>query len=133
MRKRHRIPLARQALAILKGLREITGGGVLVFPSIRTVKRPISENTLNAALRRLGFAKDEMTSHGFRSTASTLLNESEKWGADAIERSLGHQDKDEVRRAYARGQHWDERVRMMAWWADQLDELRNGGKSTISQ
>ena len=128
MRRPHRIPLPRQAIAMLEGLREHTGNGTLVFPSIRSVRRPISENTLNAALRRLGFAKDEMTSHGFRSAASSILNESGLWSADCIERALAHQDKNEVRRAYARGQHWDERTRMMQWWADRLDELRQGAK-----
>ena len=88
--------------------------------------RPISENTLNGALRRLGYAKDEMTSHGFRAVASTLLNESGKWSADAIERALAHQDQDAVRRAYSRGRHWEERVRMMQWWADHCDTMRQG-------
>ncbi len=85
---------------------------------------PMSENTLNAALRRLGFGADEMTSHGFRTIASTLLNESGQWSPDAIERALAHQDSNAVRRAYARGEYWDERVRMAKWWADHLDELR---------
>ncbi|CAM5771371.1 integrase arm-type DNA-binding domain-containing protein [Bosea minatitlanensis] len=132
MRQEHRIPLPSQALAILKDLKTLTGNGKLVFPGYgisggegRTVApRPISENTLNAALRRMGFGADEMTSHGFRAAASTLLNESGKWSADAIERALAHQDKDAVRRAYARGQHWDERVQMAQWWADELDRLK---------
>ena len=86
--------------------------------------RPISDGTLNAALRRLGYAKDEATSHGFRATASSLLNESGRWHPDAIERQLAHIEGDEVRAAYARGEHWDERVSMMHWWADYLDQLR---------
>ena len=124
MRRQHRSPLPPQAIEILRRLQEITGKGRLAFPSIRTVMRPISENTLNAALRRLGYGQDEATSHGFRATASTLLNESGMWNADAIERQLAHVDADAVRRAYARGEHWDERVRMMQWWADYLAGLR---------
>jgi len=124
MRRPHRVPLPKQALAILGALKEQTGDGKLVFPSLRTNRRPISENTTNAALRRMGFAQTEMTSHGFRAAASTMLNESGKWSPDAIERALAHQDEDEVRRAYARGEHWDERVRMAQWWANHLDVLR---------
>jgi integrase len=86
----------------------------------------MSENTINAALRRLGFKKDEMTGHGFRSTASSILNECGLWNADAIERQLAHVDSDSVRRAYARADFWDERVRMMTYWADRLDEMRAG-------
>jgi integrase len=81
---------------------------------------------MNAALRRLGYGKDEMTPHGFRASASTLLNESGKWGSDAIERQLAHLEQNDVRRAYARGEHWEERVRMACWWADYLDQLRSG-------
>ena len=87
----------------------------------------MSENTINAALRRLGFKQDEMTAHGFRSAASSILNESGLWNPDAIERQLAHVDADSVRRAYARADFWDERVRMMSWWADKCDELRRGG------
>ncbi len=124
MRRPHRVPLPRQAVAILQDLKPVTGFGPLVFPGTRTATRPISDNTLNAALRRLGYAKDEVTAHGFRATASTLLNESGKWNPDAIERQLAHVEENDVRRAYARGEHWDERVEMMQWWADRLDELR---------
>lgn len=129
MRREHRLPLARQTVAILTALQPMTQQGKegLLLPSVRTVSRPMSENTLNAALRRLGYDKNEATAHGFRATASTLLNESGKWSADAIERALAHQDRDAVRRAYARGEHWEERVRMMQWWADKLDALRDGG------
>ena len=88
----------------------------------------ISENTINAALRRMGYPKDQMTAHGFRTSASSLLNESGKWNPDAIERQLGHAETDDVRRAYARGEHWDERIRMMQSWADYLDQLRSGAK-----
>ena len=130
MRKPHAVPLSCQSLAILAELRAITGGQEgyegFVFPSIRTRLRPMSENTLNAALRRLGYASDEMTAHGFRATASTLLNESGKWSIDAIERALAHGHSDAVRGAYARGQHWDERIAMAKWWSDHLDTLRSG-------
>ena len=88
MRTEHVVPLSRQALAILKDAKILTGSGRYLFPSVRTLRRPMSENTLNAALRRMGYGKDEMTTHGFRSTASTLLNESGKWSPDAIERAL---------------------------------------------
>jgi integrase len=90
--------------------------------------RPISENTLNAALRRLGYSKDEATAHGFRATAATLLNESGKWNPDAIERQLAHVENNDGRRAYTRGEHWDERVKMMDWWVGYLNTLREGGK-----
>lgn len=128
MRREHRVPLPRQALAVLEGLAPITGHGDLVFPGLRGAKRPISENTMNAALRRMGYGQDDMTSHGFRAAASTLLNESGKFNPDAIERALAHQEADAVRRAYARGEHWQERVIMGQWWADHLDALRDGAK-----
>jgi len=124
MRRAHRIPLSKQALTILTMLQQITGKGRLVFPSVRTKAKPLSESTLNAALRRLGYSRDEATSHGFRATASTLLNESGKWNADAIERQLAHVESNSVRRAYARGEHWEERQLMMQWWADYLDTLK---------
>ncbi|MDA0220985.1 MAG: tyrosine-type recombinase/integrase [Proteobacteria bacterium] len=127
MRRAHRVPLPAQAVSILRALKQLTGRGALVFPSIRSVLRPMSENTLNAALRRMGYSKDEMTAHGFRATASTLLNESGRWAPDVIERQLGHQDTNEVRRAYARGDHWDERVRMLDWWAHHLDGIKSEG------
>ncbi len=127
MRRPHRVSLAPQALAILRSLREVPGNGRFLFPSNRSPKRCMSENTVNAALRRLGFSKDEMTGHGFRSAASSMLNESGLWSADAIERQLAHVDADSVRRAYARADYWEERIRMMAWWADRCDEMKRGG------
>ena len=129
MRKEHVVPLSCQAIAILKGLQPLTGQGGYVFPSVRTHRRPMSDNTINAGLRRLGYATDEMTAHGFRAMASTLLNESGKWNPDAIERALAHGDTDKVRAAYHRGAHWKERVAMAQWWSDYLDELRSGAKS----
>lgn len=128
MRREHKAPLPRQAIEHLKALQPLTGGGRYVFPAVGNHHRPMSENTLNAALRRLGYGQNEMTSHGFRATASTLLNESGKFSADAIERALAHQEADAVRRAYARGEHWKERAGMMNWWADHLDMLRKGGE-----
>ncbi|MFD2780826.1 tyrosine-type recombinase/integrase [Novosphingobium pokkalii] len=125
-RAEHVVPLSRQALDVLTQTRALTGDGHYVFPSIRTHLRPMSENTVNAALRRLGYSNDEMTGHGFRAMASTLLNRSGKWSPDAIERALAHKDKDAVRAAYHRGQHWQERVDMAQWWADHLDTLRTG-------
>ncbi|PNG25607.1 tyrosine-type recombinase/integrase [Methylocella silvestris] len=128
MRRPHRVPLAWQAIAILKELQIVTGHGRLVFPSVRSSERCISENTINAALRRMGFSKDEMSGHGFRAVASTVLNESGRWNADAIEAQLAHVETDAIRRAYHRADYWSERVAMMAVWADQLDALRDGGK-----
>ena len=124
MRRAHVIALAPQAVTILRDLRVITDRGRLVFPGVRSNSRPLSENTLNAALRRLGYGIDEMTAHGFRTIASTLLNESGEWSPDAIERALAHQDANAIRRAYSRGEYWDERVRMAMWWGDYLDGLR---------
>ena len=124
MKRPHRVPLAPQAFAILERLRALTGGGKYLFPSVRSADRCMSENTLNAALRRLGYGSDEMSAHGFRAAASSMLNESGQWNADAIERQLAHVDNDSVRRAYARADFWDERVRMMASWAQCLVDLR---------
>ena len=126
MRKDHRVPLSRQAGAILREIHALTGPAGYVFPSVRTRARPMSENTLNAGLRRLGYASDEMTAHGFRAMAATLLNESGKWHPDAIERALAHGDADKVRAAYTRGAYWQERVEMAQWWSDHLDTLRKG-------
>jgi integrase len=130
MRRSHRIPLPEQALAILNALHPITSRGAagLLFPSLRSVARPISENTMNGALRRIGFSQEEATAHGFRSTFSTLANESGKWSVNAIEAALAHVEPNAVRRAYARGDYWGERVKLMTWWADYLDTLRQGGK-----
>lgn len=123
MRREHRKPIPKSARDILLELREITGNRAIAFPSVSSPNRPLSENTLNAALRRMGFAKEEMTSHGFRATASSLLNESGKWNPDAIEAELGHVGADEVRRAYHRSVYWEERVDMANWWNDCVCKL----------
>jgi integrase len=124
MRRPHRVPLARQTLAALEELPSRHRADQYLLPAVTYADRPISENTLNASLRRLGYAKEEVCAHGFRVTASTLLNESGLWSSDAIERQLAHQDSNAVRRAYARGDRWAERVEMMQWWADHLDHLQ---------
>lgn len=124
MKDPHIVPLSRQALAILEQNKPLNGEAQYIFPSLLASDRPMSENTLNTALRRLGFTKDEMTSHGFRTMASTRLNEM-NWHPDAIERQLAHRPKNQVRAAYNQAQHLPERIRMMQAWADYLDELRS--------
>lgn len=124
MRRPLKVPLTPQSMTILRSIQRLTGNGHYVFPSLRSMERPMSDNCLNAALRRLGYDNSEMTAHGFRAMACSLLNESGRWHADAIERQMGHCDSNEVRRAYARAEYWDERVRMMQWWSDHLDALK---------
>ncbi|WP_372916667.1 tyrosine-type recombinase/integrase [Sandarakinorhabdus sp.] len=126
MGKAHHVPLSRQSVELFREVHTATGPAGYVFSSIRTRSRPMSENTINAGLRRLGYTGDEMTAHGFRAMASTLLNESGKWHPDAIERALAHGDSDKVRAAYHRGAHWKERVEMAQWWSDYLDQMRKG-------
>jgi integrase len=123
MREAHIVPLASQAVALLRKLYALTGDGKYVFPSLRTVERPLSDNTINAALRRLGYGKDEMTGHGFRSMASTLLNE-QGFPPDVIELQLAHAERNKVRAAYNKAQRLVERRKMMQKWADYLDGLR---------
>mgnify|MGYP003577928093 CR=1 FL=1 len=123
MGNEHLVPLAPQAVAILRELAPLTGHGRYLFPSIRTPSEPMSENTINAALRRLGYDKDVMTAHGFRAMASTRLNEM-GWAPDVIERQLAHLERNKVRAAYNRAQYMSERKRLMAAWADHLDELK---------
>lgn len=125
MREAHVVPLATQAVAILRDLQRLTGTMRYCFPSLRTPDRPMSENTINAALRRLGFDKDTMTGHGFRALASTRLNEM-GWPPDVIERQLAHAERNKVRAAYNRAQYLAERRTMMQAWADYLDGLRGG-------
>lgn len=127
MREMHLVPLPHQAVAILRELQVLTGDGEYLFPSLRTSKRPVSENTINAALRRLGYAKDEMTGHGFRAMASTCLNE-QGWHPDLIELQLAHAERNKVRAAYNRAERLAERRKMMQVWADYLDRLKAGAK-----
>ncbi len=123
MGEQHIVPLAHQTLALLEELKPHTGKGRYLFPSIRTDGRPMSDNTINAALRRLGYAKDEMTGHGFRAMASTLLNE-QGWNRDAIERQLAHGERNPIRAAYNYAEFLPERRKMMQSWADYLDGLK---------
>jgi len=127
MKDEHIIPLSRQAIAIFNEIKPLTGTGQYVFPSVRSHARPMSENTVNGALRRLGYTGDEMTAHGFRGMASTRLNEAHLFHPDAIERQLAHGEQNSVRAAYNRAQYLPERVKMVQWWADYLDSLKAGG------
>lgn len=127
MGEAHVVPLSRQAVAIIEELKAVTGGGRFLFPSIRSASRPISDNTINAALRRLGYTSDEMTGHGFRTTASTLLNE-QGYSPDAIERQLAHAPRNKVRAAYNRSELLADRRLMMQAWADYLDGLKAEAK-----
>lgn len=125
MNEVHIVPLSKQAITILKDVEPLTGTGKFIFPSVRSSKRPMSENTINASLRRMGFTKDEMTGHGFRSMASTLLNE-QGWNKDAIERQLAHGERNKVRKAYNYAEYLSERRKMMQAWSDYLDGLKAG-------
>lgn len=128
MRRPHRVPLSRQVIAMLKELHEHTHWWKYLFPCLGKPRKAMSENAVNQGLRKLGYTTDQMTAHGFRAMAATLLNEMGEWNPDAIERQLAHVDTNQVRRAYARGEYWDERVMMMQHWSDYLDQLRDGGK-----
>lgn len=132
MRRPHEVPLSRQVLAYLEQLLPLTGPDGYVFPAFHTSKRPMSENTVNQAFRRMGFGQGEITAHGLRTTASTLLNESGKWSIDAIERSLAHADSNNIRAIYNRGRYWEERVQMHQWWSDYLDRLREAALKEMS-
>lgn len=123
MRKPHDVPLSRQALSVLRDIWDLSDGGELVLPSIRSTKKPLSENAMNSALRRMGYDKNEMTAHGFRSAASTTLNE-RGFNSDVIEAALAHQDENAIRRAYNRATYWPERIKLMQDWADLLDHFR---------
>lgn len=123
MRQRHIVPLSRQALSVLAELQPYTGNGQFLFPSIRTTTKPIALESMLVAIRSMGFTQDEMTMHGFRGMASTLLNEM-GYNRDWIERQLAHGERDHVRAAYNYAEHLPERRRMMQEWADYLDELK---------
>jgi integrase len=131
MRRPHRVPLSRQALQIVSEMKAVGLRSHYLFPSVRDNQDPMSENTILAAIRRMGYTGQEMTGHGFRSMASSLLNEMGRWNPDAIERQLSHQEQDDTRRAYVHlAEYWDERVEMMQVWADFLDDLRAGKSVT---
>jgi integrase len=131
MKEAHVVPLSRQATKILKSLQPYTGADRFLFPSLRTTERPMSDNAINAALRRLGYSNDEMTGHGFRALASTRLNEM-GWPPDVIELQLAHAERNKVRAVYNRAARLEERREMMQAWADYLDELRRPPGETPS-
>ncbi len=124
MRNDHLVPLSRQVIELLEEIKSVKTNSKYLFPSIRSKDRPISDNTLNGALRRMGYKKEEMCAHGFRTIASSLLNESNQFRADVIERQLAHTEKNRVRAAYNRTEYLSERIEMMQWWADYLDTLK---------
>ena len=127
MKAEHVVPLSKQVIMLLNELSEYTSYSTYVFPSIRTKTRPMSENTINAALRRMGYPKEKMCSHGFRSMASTRLNEL-GFRSDVIERQLAHIDSNKVRSAYNRSEYIEERTQMMQAYADYLDSLKQGAE-----
>jgi len=117
MRRPHKVPLPQSSLKLLEELKQLTGWGELLFPAQTSSKKPMSDNTMNQALFRMGFKKDEITPHGMRSTFSTFANESGLWAPDVIEAYCARQDRNAVRRAYNRAAYWDERVKIADWWA----------------
>lgn len=123
MRRPHDVPLSKQALTVLKDIWSLSDHGRLVLPSVRSSQKPLSDAAMNAALRRMGYSQEEVTAHGFRSSASTILNE-RGVNPDVIEAALAHQDKDAIRRAYNRATYWNERVTLMQTWADLLDAFK---------
>jgi len=122
MRRPHEVPLSRQSLELLDDVWPYSEKAELVFPSVRSKQQQLSENAFNAALRRMGYSKEEATAHGFRATASSILN-SRGYSLDVIEAALAHQDPNAVRRAYNRATYWDERVLLMQKWADLIDSF----------
>ena len=123
MRAPHEVPLSKQALSVLEEIWLMSEDHDLVFPSIRSKDRPLSNNAFNSAIRRMGYSKEEVTAHGFRVSASTILN-SRAHDADVIEAILAHQDQNSIRRTYNRASYWDQRVELMQLWADLCDECR---------
>jgi integrase len=122
----HIVPLATQTIAVLRGMHALTGSSAFVFPSARSWRRPMSDNAILAALRRMGIAKDEMSGHGFRAMARTILDEVLGVRPDLIEHQLAHAVRDPNGRAYNRTAHLPERRKMMQQWADYLDKLKAG-------
>ncbi|MEC3929353.1 site-specific integrase, partial [Citrobacter braakii] len=128
MKDEHLVPLSQQAVALLKQIKKLTGDSVFVFPSVRTLDKPMSENTINKALRTIGYdTKTEICGHGFRTMACSALNEAELWSEDVIERQMSHQERNGVRAAYIhKARHLEARIEMMQWWSDYLDTCREG-------
>ena len=124
----HVVPLSRQAVEILRELQPLTGSGRFVFPGARTNRRPMSDNAILAAMRRMGIGKEEMTGHGFRAVARTILDEVLTVRPDLIEHQLAHAVRDPNGRAYNRTAHLPERRKMMQQWADYLDKLKAGAE-----
>jgi integrase len=131
MRRPHEVPLSTQAIVILKDIWRLSEGAELVLPSIRSKHRPLSEGAMISALRRMGYASGEVTPHGFRASASTILNQ-RHFDPDVIEAALAHQDENEIRRAYNRATYWHERVQLMQAWADMLDGFRKLAENPLS-
>jgi integrase len=123
MREPHDVPLSRQALAVLKEVWPLNEEHELVFPSLRSHKKPLSENAFNSVLRNMGYPQDKATAHGFRATASTILN-GRRFDRDVIEAALAHQDQNEIRRIYNRSLYMPERTQLMQDWADLLDSFK---------
>ena len=132
MRRPHDVPLSKQALAILRDIWPLSEGHELVLPSVRSPLKVLSDNAMNSALRRIGYTKEEVCAHGFRSSASTILNE-RGYDRDVIEAALAHQDQDEVRATYNRARYWPQRVKLLQAWADLLDEFRVQSASRVVQ
>lgn len=124
MKREHIVPLSNQVMELLLELRKVSGQGKYLFPSLRTDEKPISENTCNGALRRMGFTKEEMTAHGFRAMASSILNEA-GYNPDVIEMQLAHVPANKIRAAYNRAQYLPERYKLMQDWADMLDAFES--------
>lgn len=128
MKDEHLVPLSVQAVVLLKQIQSLTGDSVFVFPGAHSMGKPISENTINKALRIIGYdTKTEICGHGFRTMACSALNESGRWSKDAIERQMSHHERNNVRAAYIhKAEHLDERMEMMQWWSDYIDVNREG-------
>jgi integrase len=126
MKDEHLVPLSNQAVALLKQINALTGESVFVFPGTYTPEKPMSENTINKALRTIGYdTKTEICGHGFRTLACSALNESGLWSKDAIERQMSHKERNGVRAAYVhKAEHLEARMGMMQWWSDYLDVNR---------
>jgi integrase len=123
MRRPHDVPLSRQALGILALVRRADPDSPLVFPSLRSNRKPLSDNAANSALRKMGFSREQMVSHGFRSSASTILNR-RRFDREVIEMQLAHAPNDRIRAIYNRDQMWSDRVRLMQRWADLIDDMQ---------